>query len=586
METVIKYLSLLDSHNRKKAGLIIIMITIMALLEIVGVASILPFVTVLTNPDIIESNAILNQFFLFLNKFGVENNQQFLFVLGIIVFLVLMVSLVFKALTTYIQLKFVFMQEHNIGKRLAEGYLNQPYSWFLNRHSADFGKTILSEVQQLIGTGLNPLMELISKSMVVIAIIILLIVVDPKLAATVSVTLGGSYLIIFYFTRQIINRIGITRLKNNHLRFTIISEAFSAIKEIKIKGLEQIYIRRFSEPAQSYAQSVSFSQVLGQIPRFILEIIAFGGIMLIIIYMIGKTGTFNKSIPIISLYVFAGYRLMPALQQIYLSFTQITFVGPSLNKLYEDLESLKSFNTNKNQVNLPFNDKIVLNNIHYNYPGSKKLALKDISFTIPIKSTVGIIGSTGSGKTTIVDVILGLLEPQKGTLKIDKKIITKENIREWQHHIGYVPQHIYLSDDTVAANIAFGIEKNDINYKMVEKAAKIANLNEFILEELAEQYQTKVGERGVRLSGGQRQRIGIARALYHNSKVLIFDEATSALDEQTEKDVMKAISNLSKDMTIILIAHRLNTVKDCDIIFKIDKGQILSQGTYDEIINI
>ena len=389
------------------------------------------------------------------------------------------------------------------------------------RHSADFGKTILSEVQQLIGTGLNPLMELISKSMVVIAITILLIIIDPQLAAIVSITLGGSYLIVFYFTRHIINQIGINRLKSNHLRFTIISEAFSAIKEIKFKGLEQTYIRRFSKQAQVYAKSVTTSQVLGQIPRFILEIIAFGGIILIIIYMIAKTGTFNKSIPIVSLYVFAGYRLMPALQQIYLSFTQITFVGPSLDKLHKDLKNLKSFDITKDLANLSFEDKIVLKNVHYSYPNSTREVLKNISLTIPIKSKVGIIGPTGSGKTTIVDILLGLLEPQKGALQVDQKIITKENIRTWQNNVGYVPQHIYLSDDTIAANIAFGIEPNKIQYKMLEKATRIANLDQFIFEELPDQYQTKVGERGVRLSGGQRQRIGIARALYHNSKILI-----------------------------------------------------------------
>jgi ABC-type multidrug transport system fused ATPase/permease subunit len=301
--------------------------------------------------------------------------------------------------------------------------------------------------------------------------------------------------------------------------------------------------------------------------------------------MMGKTSTFNKSIPIISVYIFAGYRLMPALQQIYLSFCQLTFIGPSLDKLYKDLKNINSFEKKtQDKVNLLFNDKITLTNIHYNYPHSTRTALKNISLTIPIKSTVGIIGPTGSGKTTIVDIILGLLEAQKGTLQVDQKIITKENARVWQHYIGYVPQQIYLSDDTVAANIAFGIEPNNIDYKMVEKAAKIANLNQFIIEELPEQYQTKIGERGVRLSGGQRQRIGIARALYINPKVLVFDEATSALDNQTEKDVMDAINNLSKDMTIILIAHRLNTVKNCDNIFEVDKGQIINQGTYDEII--
>ena len=213
------------------------------------------------------------------------------------------------------------------------------------------------------------------------------------------------------------------------------------------------------------------------------------------------------------------------------------------------------------------------------------MILKDINLLIPAKSIVGILGKTGSGKTTIVDIILGLLEPKTGTLEIDGRVINRKNSRLWQRSIGYVPQHIYLSDDTIESNIAFGVETKEINKEAVIQASKIANLHEFVTKELQEQYQTKIGERGIRLSGGQRQRIGIARALYHNPQVLILDEATSSLDNETEKAVMEAVNNLGKDITIILIAHRLNTVKNCDIIFKLDKGQLIDQGTFDELIN-
>ena len=254
------------------------------------------------------------------------------------------------------------------------------------------------------------------------------------------------------------------------------------------------------------------------------------------------------------LYVFAGYRLIPALQQIYASFTSLLLLVPSLNKLYDDLKNLKPFNENQDQGVLTLNKTITLKNIYYNYPNASRTAIKDISLSIPAKSTVGLVGTTGSGKTTMVDIILGLLEPQKGTLEVDGKIITKQNSRSWQRSIGYVPQHIYLTDNSIAANIAFGVEPKDINQDLVEKASKIANLHNYVINELPKQYHTTIGERGVRLSGGQRQRIGIARALYHESKVLILDEATSALDNQTEKIVMDAIKNLSKDITIILIS--------------------------------
>ena len=302
--------------------------------------------------------------------------------------------------------------------------------------------------------------------------------------------------------------------------------------------------------------------------------------------MMTKTGNFNNVLPIISLYVFAGYRLLPALQILYSSFAQFTFLGPALDKLYYDIKNLELSNENQEQGVISFNENIILKNIHYNYPNSSRTTLNDISINIPAKSKVGLVGSTGSGKTTIVDIILGLLEAQKGTLEIDGKVITRQNSRSWQRFIGYVPQHIYLSDDSVANNIAFGVETNNIDQKALEKAAKIANLHNFVIEELPKQYQTTIGERGVRLSGGQRQRVGIARALYHNPKLLILDEATSALDNQTEQVVMEAVNNLGKkDITIILIAHRLNTVKNCDVIFKLEKGQVIDQGSFDKIIN-
>jgi len=276
---------------------------------------------------------------------------------------------------------------------------------------------------------------------------------------------------------------------------------------------------------------------------------------------------------------------MPALQQVYSSFTQLTYVGPALDKLYNDLSTLKKIHSNQDQGILSFNKEIKLKNVYYNYPNAIKTALKDINLTISCKMTVGIVGATGSGKTTTVDIILGLLQAQKGTLEVDGKTITNQNLRSWQRSIGYVPQHIYLSDDTVASNIAFGVNLEIINQELIEKVSKIANLHNFVMDELSGQYQTIIGERGVRLSGGQRQRIGIARALYRNPKVLILDEATSALDNQTEKTVMDAVNNLNKDITIIIIAHRLNTVKNCDIIFKFDNGQLVSQGTFDEIIS-
>jgi ABC-type multidrug transport system fused ATPase/permease subunit len=294
-------------------------------------------------------------------------------------------------------------------------------------------------------------------------------------------------------------------------------------------------------------------------------------------------GSINSALPVLSLYVFAGYRLMPSLQQIYVSFNKMTYVSPSLNSLYYDLKNLEKTDEKKDDNKIKINKKITLNDICYNYPNSSKTTLRNVSINIPARTTVGLMGTTGSGKTTTIDIILGLLEAQEGTLEVDGQVITKNNSRAWQRSIGYVPQHIYLADDSVAANIAFGTTSKEINYDAVEKAAKIANLHDFVINELPKKYETKVGERGIRLSGGQRQRIGIARALYHNPSVIILDEATSSLDNDTEKLVMNAIEKLGQNKTIILIAHRLSTLKNCDKIFLMEKGEMKREMTYKEL---
>ena len=586
MQTLKKLLFLLSAHEKKRAGLLLIMILILSFLDMIGVASIMPFIAVLTNPSLVESNFFLKYMFQASGIFGVESAQEFMFFLGVLLFFILIITLIFRAIVTYIQLRFIFLMERSIGKRLVDGYLHQPYSWFLNRHSADLGKSILSETGKIAGRGLGNLMDLIAKSSVTIAIIILLIIVDPKLAFIVGLTLSAVYVLIYFSVNKYVKKLGEDSLKNNQLRFTAVSEAFGAVKEIKVGGLEQTYINNFSISSKIFALTQAYVSSIAQLPRFFLESIGFGGVLLIILYGMSDTGSFNNALPIISVYVFAGYRLLPALQQMYSCFTQLTYVGPSLDELNNDLRNLQSHDGNKDNSILAFNKTITLKNIDYNYPNSSIKALKNISIDIPINSKVGLVGATGSGKTTLIDVILGLLEPQDGSLEIDGKLITKLNTRSWQRNIGFVPQHIYLSDDTVAANIAFGIEHKDIDQLAVERASKVASLHEFIINELPKQYQATIGERGIRLSGGQRQRIGIARALYHDPKVLIFDEATSALDGTTEKIVMDAINHLRKDVTIIIIAHRLSTVKKCDKIYVLEKGKIKVQGNFDELINL
>ena len=585
MNNIKKLLFILAPKLQKKARLLIVMILIMALLDMIGVASILPFISVLTNPSLVDTNKVLITMFQVSQKLGVDDKQQFLFALGILFFVTIVFSISFKAITNYFQIRFGAMCEHLIAKRLVEGYLHQPYSWFLNRNSSELAKNILSQVGLVVGGFIQPLMELIAKGMVVIALVTLLIIANPKVALIITFFVGTSYGLLYYFVGKYLNKLGKKNLLNNKLRFSIINEAFSGAKEVKVSSLEDKYVKRFSETAENLVKSGALALVIKQLPRFILEIILFAGILLLILYMMSQKSDFIGVLPIITLFLFAGYRLMPAAQQAYASFSQLKFIGPSIDNLYIDLKNLRKDNLNFNQDIIPPNKMITLKNLYFNYPNTSRSALKNINLTIPLNTKVGLVGVTGSGKTTIVDVILGLLESSKGTLDVDGQIITKHNAKAWQRYIGYVPQNIYLSDASISANIAFGKEPKEINQENVEKASKIASLHEFVINELPEQYNTIIGERGIRLSGGQRQRIGIARALYHKPKILILDEATSALDNQTEEAVMDAINNLNKEITIILIAHRLNTVKNCDVVFQFKNGELVSKGKFDEIFD-
>jgi len=585
METIKKLVDLLSPAERKRAGVLMAMMLVMALLDMLGVASILPFIAVLANPALVETNPILSWAYQLSANVGVASVEQFLFLLGFLVFVLLVFSLAFKALTTYAQTRFALMREYSIGKRLVEGYLHQPYSWFLNRHSADLGKTILSEVQAVMYNCILPLMTLLAQSAVAIALLGLLLLVNPLLAISVGLVLGIAYGGILALMSGWLNTLGQARIQANQERYTVVSEAFGAAKEVKAGGLEKIFIERFAKPAETYAIGQATAQVIAQMPRYALEAVAFGGMLLLILYLMAQSGSFAAVLPIIALYAFAGYRLMPALQQIYGAVTQLKFAGPALNALHTDLMGLNPVEPYEKVIEpLPLNKCIELNNIVYEYPNANAPALNGITLSISACTTVGLVGSTGSGKTTTVDLILGLLEPQEGTLCIDSQVLNASNRRQWQKSIGYVPQHIYLSDNTVLANIAFGLPPEIVNQEAVERAAKIANLHDFVVQNMPQGYGTMVGERGVRLSGGQRQRIGIARALYHNPSVLVLDEATSALDNLTEQAVMEAVHNLSHSVTIILIAHRLSTVRECDQIFLLEKGAVKANGTFKELV--
>lgn len=583
--SVKKLFHLLTLQERRHAYLLLCMIIVMALLDVIGIASIMPFMKVVANPQVVEKNHYLAFIYTY---FGFNSTHNFLLFLGIIVFLTLVISLGFKALTTYSLLRFTHMRNYSISKRLVAGYLQQPYDWFLNRHSADLGKTILSEVQQVIIGALIPLLQLFAYGAVALAILSFLIFINPSLALIITTVLGCSYSVIYFLLRPYLGRIGQGRVHANRERFKAVQETFGGVKDIKVSGLEMVMLDHFDKPAKLFARHQAAFQVSSQLPRFAMEVVAFGGLLVVIIFLLAVSGNLINSLPLLSMYAFAGYRLLPALQQIYIQISAMRFAGPALDALYTDFESLETVNTNvltRSSVSpLGLKQAIKLKQVTYTYPKTSQPTLHHLSLEIPSCSTVGLVGSTGSGKTTTVDLILGLLQPQSGQLLVDGTPISPENVRSWQRTIGYVPQHIYLADDTVAANIAFGLSQEKIDMSAVKCAAKTANLHEFILNDLPQGYATMVGERGVRLSGGQRQRLGIARALYHNPEVLVLDEATSALDNITEQAVMEAVQKLGQSKTIILIAHRLSTVSECDKIVVLEQGKIVGQGIYKDLV--
>jgi ABC-type multidrug transport system fused ATPase/permease subunit len=580
-----KILSLLSKREQKQLYGIFITILIMGIWEIVGISSIIPFLSVASNPEIIHTNKYLRWGF---QLVGFTSINTFLVMLGLLTILVLVVSQTFSALTTYLIQNFTNMRLYSLSVRLFHKYLHQPYIYFLNHNSASLNKTILSEVQQVAKGVLISVTELVAKATVSLFIIGFLFVLEPLLATLVVAILGGAYVVIFMFVKNRLVTIGRGRLKANGLRFKVTAEAFGGIKHVKILGKEAVFVKEFRKPAMKFSHYTVYATLIGSLPNYAVSIIAFSGILLITIYLIAVKENFQQALPMIGLYAFAGYRLLPAIRSIYSEITQIRFNLPAVDILAGDLEGqhvdIDSIRMSNDIHPLPFKSELELKKITFSYPNTDVPIFNDLSLTIQANTSIGIVGPTGCGKTTIVDIILGLLQPQYGTLIVDGVAIHDCNLRNWQRNVGYVPQQIFLSDDSVARNIAFGVPNKEIDRNAVEKAARIANLHEFIMNELPDGYNTVIGERGVRLSGGQQQRIGIARALYHDPSFLIFDEATSSLDNITEVAVMEAISNLAGQKTMIMIAHRLTTVKTCDKIYMMEKGKIIAEADYDTLL--
>ena len=583
-----KLFNLFDHKEKIQFSIVMLVSLFLAVFQAVGVASILPFINMVMDPNIIAENRWLSYFF---NLLDFKSNNSFIIFFGFFVLAVLVIGNLISAFATWFKIHFVWRKNHTLSTLLLKKYLSMPYTYFLNQNSTDLGKNVLAEVQQVTNGFLLSLISVITNSIIIIVILALLLYVNLSMTLGVAGFLVLLYFLIYFYFSDKLNTGGEERVLENKGRFKTASEALGGIKDIKILGVEKFFLQKFSKHSDKFSYLQSWYQVIGQVPRYIMEMVAFGGIVSLLIFLVYSNTPTDRVIPLVSFFAFAGYRLIPALQEIFNSLTSIKFNEVVLDNIYKDMNEESPiaddiYSDHKKNKPLSFKEKIKLENIYFTYPNNERVVLRNINLEIKKNTFIALIGITGSGKTTLVDLMLGLLSPDKGSFSVDGVEINKDNIKNWQANLGYVPQQIYLSDDTILRNIAFGVPDKEIDMNKVEKVAQMANIHDFISKELHSGYQEIIGERGIRLSGGQRQRIGIARALYHDPQILLLDEATSSLDNKTEKEVLDAIEGIAKLKTIIVIAHRLTTVKNCDKVYVVDKGKIIDEGSYDEVVNI
>ena len=521
---------------------------------------------------------------------GFTDTQSFLIFLGVACFALLVVSAAIRTAGLFFVNRFAVMRTHTIALRLLETNLRRPYEYFLSRNTGDMAKSMLSEVTLLVSQVFQPATNLLAQSVLLVVLLTLLIAVDPVVALTMICVLALCYALIYLSIRSFLEQAGRERAVANNQRFRITSEALGGVKVAKLLGRERYYVARFAAASRKFAQLQALSTTLSQVPRFTIEAVAFGGIILLTLglmlhYRDHPGGAIGQVLPLLGFYAFAGYRILPAIQGIYGSLTQIRFGLAAIDVVSADLAESDALPAlpEAAPAPIPFKKAVELRGVGYRYPQAKGRSLRDINLSIPHGSTLGVVGSTGAGKTTLIDLLLGLIEPETGEMRVDGTPITRQNVRAWQADLGYVPQDIFLTDASIAENIAFGLPKAKVDMARVREAARLAQILDFVEADVPLGFDTQVGERGVRLSGGQRQRIGIARALYNDPGIIVFDEATSALDNLTEQEVVRAINALTGTKTIVLIAHRISTVRNCDQIMVLDHGRCAGLGSFDSL---
>ena len=583
----IKVWRILNSKERWQLSWVAGLQAFSGLMDMVGVISIVPFLSVVTNPELLQSNHILVE----LKNWTRFSDSHFLILLGLLSLVVLILNQAVRVGSGWFG-RFVSEQIWwALHKRMFRYYLNQPYSYHLH-HS---GNSLLEKLQMRVNAAvagvISPVFLLMSSFFSTVFVLLVLIWAEPVMTLLLFGIMVACYLLVYKNIKAKLDFYGKVGTEFSSKSFKLIAEAFGAIKEVKVRGNSQAYLELFDPLAKRFCDSQVKMQLFSTVPDSMVEILAFGSILLITLFLINSSQGLKEVIPTIGLFALSFRRILPAVQGAYRQIAEIRFHQPSFQIIYSDLlEALAS-----NELPLPvlgkseghpFKRKIEVKELSFAYPRSTKKVLDSIFLTISAGSLIGIAGGSGAGKTTLIDLILGLFEPSSGSILIDGQPLIGETLSRWQARLNYVPQECFIADSSIARNIAFGLHNEEMQMERVKKVAEIAQISEFIESELPQQYDTVVGERGVLLSGGQRQRLSIARALYHDdSDVLVLDEATSALDGITEEKIMDSIRNLSGQKTILLIAHRLTTLKECDAIFLMEGGKIIDKGTYHTLMD-
>ena len=568
-------------RRRRQFALLLVLMIAVSFAEVFSIGAIIPFLGVLTAPKVIFEHPSMQSV---IHYFNLSSANDLLFPLTVIFCLSVLIAGVMRLLLVWATTRLSFSAGADISLDIYRRTLYQPYVVHISRNSSEVIAGITNKSNTVIYSTLQPVLTVISSVFILAVILVALICVNPLIAFSAFGSFGLLYLTIIKFTRKRLILGGECVAREAVNVHKSLQEGLSGIRDVLIDGNQQAYccIYRDSDLPMRRAQGNSFFMSVA--PRYFMETLGMLLIALLAYIMASESEGASKAIPILGALALGAQRLLPVLQQTYAGFSSIVSGQAALRDTLDLLDQpLPSYANLPIPKPLPFQQEITLNHLSFRYNNSSAWVLKKLNFTIKKGSRVGVIGSTGGGKSTLLDIVMGLLDPTEGSLKVDGQVINEVNKRSWQSHIAHVPQSIFLADSSIAENIAFGVAKSEINYERVMQAAQQAQISEAI-ESWPLNYKTFVGERGVRLSGGQRQRIAIARALYKQADVITFDEATSALDNETEQAVIQSINNLSDNLTVIMIAHRLSTLKNCTQIIEIASGQIKQIGTYSEIL--